>query len=311
MGARHAGGRPGALDEARELVALVASLSEAGDSLSPEAVAERLGVGGDEAEKLVELVLSSTLVGGGGLPLAEDEGALTLVGSGGARGRRLRLSHDETLALAAALDRLGVPADDPLREGLEGSLSASPVDEGLVRRLMAGTGGTDQMAATLSACARAMAARRELGFSYRKPGSPEPQARRVAPLGLRNDDGAWLLDAHDLDRRGTRTFRVDRMGDVEVGPRGADEGRPEAGRGARTVRLTFDDASLVGLLAWHDLRVVSAPGTLPVVAETPYYGGSWLPRMVAACGASARCDDPEVTALAEAYARRQLAASRA
>ena len=37
-------GRPGSLDEARELVALVSSLSDAGDSLSAAAVAERLGV---------------------------------------------------------------------------------------------------------------------------------------------------------------------------------------------------------------------------------------------------------------------------
>ena len=45
MSARPRGaGRPGALDEARELVALVASLSEAGDALTLDAVSSRLGV---------------------------------------------------------------------------------------------------------------------------------------------------------------------------------------------------------------------------------------------------------------------------
>ena len=195
-------GRPGSLDEARELVALAASLSEEGDSLSVDAVAERLGVSHERAEKLVGLVLSSTLVGGAGLPLAEDGECLTLVGAVGAPGRRLRLTRAESLALAAALERLGVPGDDPLRGALEGSLSTPPVDERLVRLLMAGESGTGGLAATLAACGRALAGRRELSFDYRKPGDAEPARRRVAPLGLRGDDGAWLLDAYDLDRGG-------------------------------------------------------------------------------------------------------------
>ena len=53
MCARRTGaGRPGALDTAHELVPLVSSLSEAGDALSSDAVAERLGVDEGEAEKL-------------------------------------------------------------------------------------------------------------------------------------------------------------------------------------------------------------------------------------------------------------------
>lgn len=299
-------GRPGSLDEARELVALAASLSEAGDSLSVAAVAERLGVSHERAEKLVGLILSSTLVGGAGLPLAEDGDCLTLVGAVGAHGRRLRLTRDESLALAAALERLGVPGDDPLRRALEGSLSTSPVDERLVRLLMAGESGTDGLAATLTACGRALAGRRVLSFDYRKPADPKPARRRTAPLGLRGDDGAWLLDAYDLDRDGERTFRIDRMTNTSVGASLPHEGPGRAERGARTVRLTFADAGYLDLLAWHDLRVTTAPGTVPVEAETPYYGGSWLPRMVAACGGTVRCDDAEVMGRARAYAREQL-----
>ena len=56
---RSGAGRPGSLDEARELVTLISSLSDAGDSLSADAVAERLGIDAEEAEKLVALVLSS------------------------------------------------------------------------------------------------------------------------------------------------------------------------------------------------------------------------------------------------------------
>lgn len=299
-------GRPGSLDEARELVALAASLSEEGDSLSVDAVAERLGVSHERAEKLVGLVLSSTLVGGAGLPLAEDGECLTLVGAVGAHGRRLRLTRDESLALAAALERLGVPGDDPLRGALEGSLSTPPVDERLVRLLMAGESGTGGLAATLAACGRALAGRRELSFDYRKPDDAEPARRRVAPLGLRGDDGAWLLDAYDLDRGGERTFRVDRMADTRIGASLPHDRPPRAEGSAHMVRLTFGDERYLDLLAWHDLRVTTGPGTVPVEAETPYYGGSWLPRMVAACGGTVRCDDAEVMGRAEAYAREQL-----
>ena len=303
--AKRAGvGRPGALDEARELVALVASLSEAGDALCADAVAERLGTDAAHAEKLVELVLSSTLAGGAGLPLAAEGDALALLDVGDVRGRSVRLTRDETLALAAALERLGVAADDPLRARLESSVAAESVDEGLVRRLMAGERGDDAVARTLRTCARARAGRRALRFSYRKTPEADPEARRVVVEGLRSEDGAWYLDAFDLDRGSERTFRADRMEDASLGGRAE---APAARRGrARTVTLTFSDPSYLTLLPWHDLHVTSAPGEPPVLAETPYYGGEWLARMIAACGGTARCDDPEVTAQVEKYVRQQL-----
>lgn len=302
---RSGAGRPGSLDEARELVTLISSLSDAGDSLSADAVAERLGIDAEEAEKLVALVLSSAPEGDSGLPLIDDAGALTLADSGGVRGRRLRLTQGETLALLAALRRLGVDENDPIHRTLSSTLCESGLDEGLVRRVMAGERGTDEVAARLAACGRAMSARRALVFSYRKPGEAERTRRRALPLGLRANDGAWLLDAYDLDRGDERTFRLDRMDATEVGERVDPPAGPRPARIERLVHLTLDNPSCLDLLPWHDLRLIEAPADGPVFAETPYYGGMWLPRMIAACGGSAHCDDTEVMALAKSYARQQ------
>ena len=137
MPRRTSTGRIGAVDEARELVALVSSLSEAGDALSAEAVAARLGTTPERAEKLIGLVGTSSSSGGIGLPLTlEEDGEATLAFSGGVRGRRLRLTRGETVALSAALERLGVSPDDLLRGRLEAALGAEPVREDLVRRVV-------------------------------------------------------------------------------------------------------------------------------------------------------------------------------
>lgn len=297
-------GRPGALEEARELVALVASLSEAGDALSAAAVAERLGVDAAHAEKLMGLVLSSTLVGGSGLPLVEEQGELALVDSGGIRGRSLRLTRNETLALMAALDRLGVDTDDPLRARLASQSASEPIDEGLVRRLISGERSTDAVAQVLGTCARARAQQRTVSFTYRKSPHAEPERRTVAVTDLRIEDDAWYLTGTDLDRGAVRTFRVDRMGDIEAG---AGVVATEAcERDPRTVRLSFSDPRYLTLLPWHGLLVTSGAGELPVRAEIPYFGGAWLARMLAACGGTARCDDPAIEAEAQSYARDQL-----
>lgn len=298
-------GRKGSIDEARELVALASSLSEAGDALTADAVAHRLGTSRQRAEKLIDLVATATTSGGIGLPLVEDgRGEVTLITGAGVRGARLRLSRAETAALLAALDRIGVPADDPLREALGPSLPDGALDVGTVARALGGSrrGGGP----ALRTCSRALLRGYELRFSYARVGESARRDRRVAPEGLRFEDDVWYLDAHDLDRREERTFRLDRMERVEaVRPAAAAPRR--VAREARTVTLTFRDPALLEALPWHDLRVTGGDEKDgAVAAQTPYYGGMWLPRMVAACGGAVTCDDPEVSALARGYAREQL-----
>lgn len=304
MPRRSSSGRTGAVDEARELVALVSSLSEAGDALSAEAVASRLGTTVERAEKLIGLVGTSSASGGIGLPLTlEDDGEATLAFSDGMRGRRLRLTRGEAVALSAALERLGVGPDDPLRGRLEAALGSEPVREDLVRRVIGSRSGAESE--KVESCARAILERASLSFLYRGAGDAQARRRSCVPRAIRAEDDSWYLDAHDLDRGGERTFRLDRMEEVEQGPRVAAPKGCEKGAG-REVGVTFDDAHYLDLLPWHGLRVTGTGEDGSVSARIDYYGGMWLPRMIAACGDAARTTDPEVARLVREYARGLL-----
>ena len=301
-------GRVGALAEARELVTLVSSLSEAGDSLSVDAVAARLGTSREHAEKLIDLVRTSFVSDGIGLPLADsDDGEATLAFSGGLRGRRLRLTRGEALALAAALERLGVDPEDPLRARLEAALGAEPVHQDLVRRIIGSHGRGD--AAKVETCARALLGRRSLTFSYRGGADPRERGRTCVPRGIRVEEETWYLDGYDPERHGERTFRLDRMSDVALGPR-ARVGAVRSPGATRVVDVTFSDARYLDSLPWHGLCVKESSPDGTVLAEVEYYGGMWLPRMIAACGGTARTSDEEIASLAADYARAALAAAR-
>lgn len=299
-------GRRGAAGESRALVTLASSLSEAGDSLTAEAVAARLDVSEEEALKLIDLLACAAPEGGAALPLVEEgPGELSLLRDEGVRGRALRLTRAEALALAAALDRLGVAREDPLRTEVERSLFSSPVDEGLVRGLVA-PGGVPE-GRTLATCARAISSGRALALSYQGTLDATPSERLVVPEALRCEGSSWYLDGWDADRGGRRTFRLDRMGAARVvdrpsGALPADGAKDEA----RSVRLLFRDPRYLDLLPWHNLTVEGTTPEGSVAASTPYYGGMWLPRMVAACAGTVTTDDAEVGWLARRLARDLL-----
>lgn len=301
-------GRHGALDESRELVALVASLSEAGDALAVEAVSARLGVSAERARKLLSLVMSSSVGDAAGLPLVEDgTDEVSLLRDEGMRGRAVRLTRSEALALAAALDRIGVGRDDPAREAVEAALFSSPVDERQVERLLGAA--TAPSGEALAACASAIYERQALTFRYRGAADSAEARRTVLPRGLRSEEDSWYLDAWDLDRRGERTFRLDRMSDAAPAP--APEtgvGAGDASRGAaHEVRVTFRDDRFLTLLPWHGLTVEGRGEDGVVRARVAYYGGDWLVRMLAACGGTATTDDAELGARVRAHAAALLA----
>ncbi len=299
-------GRVGGLGEARELVSLVATLSEAGDSLTIEAVSSKLGVSRARAEKLIQLVLTVTAAGERGLPLVEeaDGEGVTLAFSDRIRGRRLRLTKSETLAVAAALERLGISDDDPLLLRLNETLCTSEESSPLLGNL--GTDENDEgVADNLEACARSSLERKSLGFLYRKVNETSEEYRHVIARGLRHEDGLWYLDAYDIDRMQDRVFRVDRMRDPELLEKVLlePEVRKEEGK---TVELVFTDPHYLQLLPWHELKELKSGSDGTTRAEIPYYGGLWLVRMIAACGGTVTTTDEELNALVDAYAKDQL-----
>lgn len=317
-------GRSGALEEARELVSLIASLEDGGDFVNAQAVQRRLGCSPERAHKLLLLLLNATS-GGSRLPLATegDEEYTLLSGAPGAlHGRRLRLTAAETAALLAALDELGVEQDDPLRAKLAGALAHSEVDQALLSQVRAsGAGG--EIAQLIGLASSAIAAHRGLVFNYLKDGAGKPERRRVLPESIRQKDGAWYLDCTDLDRDGERTFRLDRMSEARVvagaesadpagtSPSAADPAVQPARSASRLINLWFDDAAYLQLFEWPDLALDASPREgYTASGSMPYFGGMWLPRQIAACGGAAHTDDPEVSSLTVSYARRMLANTR-
>jgi proteasome accessory factor B len=72
---------------------------------------------------------------------------------------------------------------------------------------------------------RAIGDQLEVTFDYRKPGSAQPEPRRVQPLHITHREGRWYLVAHDIDRSAMRTYAVGRITDVELSARWFE--RPE------------------------------------------------------------------------------------
>lgn len=299
-------GRRGAGDVTRSLLELASSLSEPGDYVSVEAIERRLGCGHEQAQKLF-LLLENVASDPEGLCAYEDIDGIA-IGAGGHGARALRLDASETFALLCALRRLGVAEDNPLRQKLQGALAEGGVDEALLDRVLSHAPGA-VAAGNLAACSAAIASLDDLEFLYLKGAESTPERRRVRPQKLTEQEGLWYLECCDLERGGQRTFRIDRMSQVKAARRGACEQPPSAddGHGPRTVEVEFSDLGLLDLFVWPGLELARRDDNLGRARGTiPYYGGDWLVRQLAGCGAGAHTTDPELCAAVVAYARAQL-----
>lgn len=294
-------GRTGSVSVARQLVALATSLTNEGEVITAQNIASTLGVSYDEARHLIALVSLGSGESIDYLPviLGDDDREVSLMEGAELSARRVRLTRSETIALSAALSELGVDADDPLVQTLNASYaSVSFSADDIARSLEAPSSASDS--ATLRICSQTIADGGGLSFCY-DPVTGGPQSkRRVMPQLVRRGDDSWYLEAYDLDRRGRRVFRIDRMSELRQIP--AETRVPlTAGNEASLVVAHFGDERYLDLFHWDGLQLLARDegGT---TVRLPYYGGTWLASHLAACAGTVQVDDAQLARAAQAYA---------
>lgn len=333
----HGKGRKDAVDEARDLVSLLGALAQKGDTVTIDAISNRMGVSKEHAQKL--LLLLSSASGEYGTPLTvfqNNDDELTIAFDHATVGRPLRLTKSESIALEAALNYLHLDLNDPFRKRVEKAYVSGGVSAKEVAQALA-PADTASNAAALPTITHAIAQQSHITFMYQGSADAVQKSRLVRPIGLRRGDAGWYLDAYDLNRRGERTFRVERMDQVnEVGDattsspanKRSNESKGSPSRSsygstpitmpvepepnqrkskARRVTLTFHDSKSLSLFEWPGLHIVSQNSGC-IMATIPYYASSsmWLPRHLAACGGKVTTDDAELQLAIREYIATQV-----
>lgn len=299
-------GRDGALSIIRPLLVAASRLGHEGDRLTPKALAALVGTDRAGARELIALLMDT-----GDeevpfyLPLHGNENGIALSSEPDYRCRELRLSHLETMALAAALDRVGLEPKNAVRTRIM-SRYACPDNIDVPSGEIARPDLPDDTA-VLMRCAMAIVLGRPLSFTYLGTKDDSPRERRAKPKELRQNGEFWTLEALDLDADGERTFFVSNMGLPKLldaalpGDAEPTETNPER----RTVTLRFADPHLLDLLEWPDLELVGEKDGV-IEARIPFYGGPWLVRRIASGGGSITTDDERLSQLVKDFAKAQL-----
>lgn len=300
-------GRRNNNDRIRELVSILGSLSRLGDSVSISSIAARMGLGEDEARDMMDIVCGARGEDTQGLLIScnDDETEYTLQYPG-TRGRPIRLTRSETIAVVHALDAAGVGPDDPLRERIRNALSSSEVDEEEVRKAL---GSTVDHLDSLFVCAQSRVEGRSLLFDYKGLRDGKSRRRWALVRSLHTEEGHWYAESLDLDLDEARTFRVDRMSDVRLGP--AASGHTHViPSNIRKVRITFTDKSYYHLFDWPGLRILEDAED-SMRCEIPYYGehSTWLLRRICAGKGSIIVEDSRIMDAARNYACTLLGAT--
>lgn len=303
-------GRSGNAAEIRELVALIGALSQAGDTISAEVVAKRMGIGTAAAEHLLDLLLTAGDAEGSYLSLvmAEDGSEVSLAFDGGVKGRPIRLTLTETHAILAALNACGVPEDDPLRLRIEHDFGRQSVTPDTIARQLEPLASPEEHE-VLKLISDAMGKGWALGFRYQGSRDETARERMALPVQLSQKDHAWYMDAIDCVKRRPRCFKIARMEDprmVEVPEDAARTASAAETESGRMVTLRFLDPRYLELFAWPGLKIKDRKAQ-PLEGKIRYFGTSWLPRQLAGCAGQVICTDHEVAEKEQDYAKELLA----
>ena len=308
--------RASAGDSARRLIALLGQLTP-GMSVPVEELADSLGT---SAAQLADDL--GTLAMCGIAPYTPDQMVDVFVEDGmvevysplPAVSAPVRLSLDESRALAAALAAAGFTAEDPLTGRLLEAASASFDADSLERTIRSTIATHDGEVFETLACA--VRDREAIEIAYQSEGAAEPTERVVEPQQLFAERGAWYLSAWCRTAGGIRTFRVDRVrGALKTGerfesvvaPASADAPTAFAPEGLPLAQLRFAPGEAFVEREWPGGRVVSAQSDGSTLAEVPYGGTGWIARhVVARLGGVEALAPAEVRAAVLALARQEL-----
>jgi len=134
--------------------------------------------------------------------------------------RPARLTLPEALALRLAISRLQVPENGPLYEASQELLTA--LDRVMLGEDFASLANSiegreaEQVSPKLAAIDRAVEDQLLLRFTYYSPSSEQVTPRQVRPYGRGDRGGNQYLIAYCEERRDVRTFRVDRISELEL-----------------------------------------------------------------------------------------------
>lgn len=302
---RRGSGRKNGSERIRELISIFASLSKKGARVSIDTLSERLGISKEAAQGMMQIVIQASGEESSGLLIsANDDMTEFTLEYPVIRGRAIRLNSNETIALVHALDQVGISDSDLLRQRLRNAFSSLDVHDDAVRQIL-GSPQPDSIRDALSACAMAQADGRMLNFFYRGVSDTEPAERCALVRMLRIDGNSWYIDAYDLDKLADRTFRVDRMIDVSLGPHGRlPNSDNEASTSARVVSIRFADPRLLTVFEWPGLRITKQTPEC-IEGRITYFGerSDWLIRRIIACGGRMTVEDERIMQLAREYAR--------
>lgn len=303
------------------LLAIVSWLADAGEA-SVSDIAARFDMPEDDVVRELELAACC------GVPPYTPDALLDIVVTEESvraflpkdMARPRRLTPGEGLALAAsARTILAVPGADP-----DGALGRA------LAKLDTVLGDHGQLVIDLDAplnlevVRAAVAAGRQLEIEYHSASTDETTVRVVEPAAVVALDGHWYLDAYCHRALGTRRFRVDRIGslqllDAPVAPmpgRGTLEDRQDAfvpGPGSTTVTLRLGPEALwvadtVPILSQRPVSAGDGGAGDGEVEVTLAVGGmAWLERLLLQLGPHARVvAPPELEGAGAAAAARLL-----
>ena len=211
----------------------------------------------------------------------------------------LRLNREETDILLDVLAAHGFTEDDEFTQRLirakgileHGDGNADGADAPRLHSTAHGVCGDvlQQLAAACDSEPRHLVC-----ISYQKDGAPAPQQRRVEPHALRTEGDKTYLEAFDPQHNGWRSFRVDRIQDVQVLDTACPaREHPSEPHTAFSAVIRFAPGSCPD--DWPGLQVVRTLEDGSVEACVPWYGSLWLPkRIIASCGLAQALEPPEL-----------------